>query len=333
MKKEWGITITYAFLFLGAGMAAYLGLWYMPSKISEHGVILWNELALPNEAKEVFTSSLELFKGPWNVVGWIGVVVFILGFVLFYFDKIKIDRLSKFNKILYSNITELLVIASLFLISCGIILGIEWGRAAQRALITTLSKDFSIQIKTVTQHTFYFMEQWCYILPSGIILLLASVIIFIRFRRIRKNFKTEKYIEIKDNLVFIFLVIFITSLNLILYFLVQLELRNNTLTQRSKLNMLLYLDRWSEEGKPEGKKLDEFMREGRFNIVQTNREFVIDGTNVISKFASLRDSRKTLFATTNILFWASPSGKIIGEPEEWKYENKTTGDSEKLNGE
>lgn len=333
MKKEWGITITYAFLFLGAGMAAYLGLWYMPSKISEHGVILWNELALPNEAKEVFTSSLELFKGPWNVVGWIGVVVFILGFVLFYFDKIKIDRLSKFNKILYSNITELLVIASLFLISCGIILGIECGRAAQRALITTLSKDFSIQIKTVTQHTFYFMEQWCYILPSGIILLLASVIIFIRFRRIRKNFKTEKYIEIKDNLVFIFLVIFITSLNLILYFLVQLELRNNTLTQRSKLNMLLYLDRWSEEGKPEGKKLDEFMREGRFNIVQTNREFVIDGTNVISKFASLRDSRKTLFATTNILFWASPSGKIIGEPEEWKYENKTTGDSEKLNGE
>lgn len=314
-------------------MAAYLGLWYMPSKISEHGVILWNELALPNEAKEVFTSSLELFKGPWNVVGWIGVVVFILGFVLFYFDKIKIDRLSKFNKILYSNITELLVIASLFLISCGIILGIECGRAAQRALITTLSKDFSIQIKTVTQHTFYFMEQWCYILPSGIILLLASVIIFIRFRRIRKNFKTEKYIEIKDNLVFIFLVIFITSLNLILYFLVQLELRNNTLTQRSKLNMLLYLDRWSEEGKPEGKKLDEFMREGRFNIVQTNREFVIDGTNVISKFASLRDSRKTLFATTNILFWASPSGKIIGEPEEWKYENKTTGDSEKLNGE
>lgn len=333
MKKEWGITITYAFLFLGAGMAAYLGLWYMPSKISEHGVILWNELALPNEAKEVFTSSLELFKGPWNVVGWIGVVVFILGFVLFYFDKIKIDRLSKFNKILYSNITELLVIASLFLISCGIILGIECGRAAQRALITTLSKDFSIQIKTVTQHTFYFMEQWCYILPSGIILLLASVIIFIRFRRIRKNFKTEKYIEIKDNLVFIFLVIFITSLNLILYFLVQLELRNNTLTQRSKLNMLLYLDRWSEEGKPEGKKLDEFMREGRFNIVQTNREFVIDGTNVISKFSSLRDSRKTLFATTNILFWASPSGKIIGEPEEWKYENKTTGDSEKLNGE
>ena len=314
-------------------MAAYLGLWYMPSKISEHGVILWNELALPNEAKEVFTSSLELFKGPWNVVGWIGVVVFILGFVLFYFDKIKIDRLSKFNKILYSNITELLVIASLFLISCGIILGIECGRAAQRALITTLSKDFSIQIKTVTQHTFYFMEQWCYILPSGIILLLASVIIFIRFRRIRKNFKTEKYIEIKDNLVFIFLVIFITSLNLILYFLVQLELRNNTLTQRSKLNMLLYLDRWSEEGKPEGKKLDEFMREGRFNIVQTNREFVIDGTNVISKFSSLRDSRKTLFATTNILFWASPSGKIIGEPEEWKYENKTTGDSEKLNGE
>ncbi|NCC60919.1 MAG: hypothetical protein EOM12_08245 [Verrucomicrobiae bacterium] len=333
MKKEWGITITYAFLFLGAGMAAYLGLWYMPSKISEHGVILWNELALPNEAKEVFTSSLELFKGPWNVVGWIGVVVFILGFVLFYFDKIKIDKLSKFNKILYSNITELFVIASLFFISFGIILGEELVNAAERSLIKTLSKDFSIQIKTVVQHTYYFMEQWCYILPSGIILLFTSVIIFIRFRRIRKNFNTEKYIKIKDNLVFIFIIIFITSFNLIVPFLAQSELRNNTLTIRSKLNMLLYLDRWSEEGKPEGKKLDEFMREGRFNIVQTNREFVIDGTNVISKFASLRDPGKTLFATTNILFWVSLSGEIIGEPEEWKYENKTTGDSEKLNEE
>jgi protoheme ferro-lyase len=181
MKKEWGITITYAFLFLGAGMAVYLGLWFMPSKISEQGVNLWNELALPNEAKEVFTTSFEVFKKPWNMVGWINVAVIILGFVLYYFDKIKIDKLSKLQKKLYINIIQLLVLVSLLSIYPGFRLGPEMVEVGNRVFSKTLSKNFPIQIKIVSQYTSCFKNQWLYILPSEIILLSTTIVILLRF--------------------------------------------------------------------------------------------------------------------------------------------------------
>jgi|LSQX01.1.fsa_nt_gb hypothetical protein len=186
MKKERGITITYAFLFLGAGMAVYLGLWFMPSKISEQGVNLWNELALPNEAKEVFTTSFEVFKKPWNMVGWINVAVIILGFVLYYFDKIKIDKLSKLQKKLYINIIQLLVLVSLLSIYPGYRLGPEMVEVGNRVFSKTLSKNFPIQIKIVSQYTSCFKNQWLYIFPSEIILLSTTVIILLRFKRISR---------------------------------------------------------------------------------------------------------------------------------------------------
>ena len=172
-------------------MAVYLGLWFMPSKISEQGVNLWNELALPNEAKEVFTTTFQDFKDLWNVVGWIGVGFSILSLVLFYFDKIKIDQLSKLQKKLYINIIELLVLVSLFLTYTGFIVGAAYVTAGQRILIKALSKDFSIQIGTVMENTSCFTEQYFYILPSGIILLLTTVVILCRFKRINRNFTSE----------------------------------------------------------------------------------------------------------------------------------------------
>ena len=135
--------------------------------------------------------------------------------------------------------------------------------------------------------------------------------------------------SIKNKLIISNIIILI----LIVSFLIYVKSWSNTFTRVSELDMLSYLYLWSKEGRPEGKKLDEFMLEGRFNIVQTNREFVIDGTNITSKFACLRRPGKTLFATTNILIWVSPSGKIIGEPKEWKYKDKHVGDSEKPNKE
>ena len=191
MKKSSEIAIIYPFLFFGARMAIYLGLWYMPSKISEHGVILWNELALPNEAKEVFTTTFQGFKDLWNVVGWIGVGFSILSLVLFHFDKIKIDQLSKLQKKLYINIIELLVLFSLFLTYTGFIVGAAYVTAGQRILIKALSKDFSIQIGIVMENTSCFKEQYFYILPSGIILLLTTVVILCRFKRTNRNFISE----------------------------------------------------------------------------------------------------------------------------------------------
>lgn len=182
MKKEWGIKIAYAFLFLGAGVAVYLGLWFMPSKISEQGVNLWNELALPNEAKEVFTTSFEVFIKSWNIVGWINVAVIILGFVLYYFDKIKIDKLSKLQKKLYINIIQLLVLVSFLSIYPGFRLGPEMVEIGQRFFYETLSKNFPIQRKIISQYTSCFKDQWLYILPSEIILLSTTIVILRRFK-------------------------------------------------------------------------------------------------------------------------------------------------------
>ena len=131
----------------------------------------------------------------------------------------------------------------------------------------------------------------------------------------------------KNKPFFIFIVI------LTLSYLLYVKEWDNTFMSVSKIDMCNFLYRWSKEGKPEGKKLEELLIDFNSNVIQTNREFIINDTNFTSIFAYLRYPKKTLFATTNMLIFVNPSGKIIGKPMEWKYEGEAVDDSEKLNKE
>src|SRR5262245_45841999 len=60
------------------------------------------------------------------------------------------------------------------------------------------------------------------------------------------------------------------------------------------------LNYWNEKGRPESESLLEFMRDYPADrLCLSNRTFVINGSNVVTKFASTRLSTKTLFITTN----------------------------------
>jgi hypothetical protein len=74
------------------------------------------------------------------------------------------------------------------------------------------------------------------------------------------------------------------------------------------------LNYWNEKGRPEGESLLEFMRDyPPDHLYLSNRAFVINGSNVVTKFASRRLSTKTLFVTTNgvLILLDGKSGNAI----------------------
>ena len=82
------------------------------------------------------------------------------------------------------------------------------------------------------------------------------------------------------------------------------------------------LKRWGEAGRPEGKKLTEFMQGRRPDIVFSNQLLAIGGTNFVTQFALTKPKSGragTLFVTTNeVLIWADMSGRselfTLGRP-------------------
>lgn len=89
--------------------------------------------------------------------------------------------------------------------------------------------------------------------------------------------------------------------------------KNHSLDRFDGVGLTQTVQRWVEAGKPEGKKLAEFMQ-GRSDFVVSNQVLSIGGTNYATQFAvtkprSHRDA--TLFVTTNkVLIWLDTSGDV-----------------------
>ena len=97
---------------------------------------------------------------------------------------------------------------------------------------------------------------------------------------------------------------------------------NHSLDRADGFELTQRLKRWVESGKPEEKRLYEFMQGRRADIVATNRVFSIGGTNFVTQFAVTKPkSGRTgiLFVTTNeVLIWLDSLGRAqlfsIGPP-------------------
>jgi len=106
---------------------------------------------------------------------------------------------------------------------------------------------------------------------------------------------------------------FLVALIFAVVYVIAALFQDNGLRRVDGLELILRVQRWKDAGSPQGDGLTRFMAPRDSSIVESNRSFVIDGTNYSTLFARTNVKHHVngaLFVTTNeVLIFLYPSGE------------------------